>query len=88
MSRRDPGFMDSDGKVTPLADVMAEKRRKLQSFPKAQREAAYRERAFMQAQLMACECCYPLVKAETPSGHELWCIAEVWRRERDRKESR
>jgi hypothetical protein len=68
----------SDGTARPMREVLDERRRNEQTLPKAEREAAYRERAWMIALLQACTCGYPRQRAETESEHATWCIAHRW----------
>lgn len=69
---------DADGTARPMRDVLAERRRRYLERPKAEREAAFRERAFLQGVLQACTCSWPVVKAETATEHEPWCTAHAW----------
>lgn len=68
----DVDYAELDG-VSPMRKVIADRKRQANASPRAQREAAFRERAFMQAQLASCLCSVPLVMADTVSGHQLWC---------------
>jgi hypothetical protein len=70
--------LDADGTVRPMREVLDERKRNEQTLPKAEREAAYRERAWMIALLQACTCGYPRQRAETESEHATWCIAHRW----------
>ncbi len=68
----DVDYAEMDGPA-PMRKVLADRKRQANASPRAQREAAFRERAFMQAQLASCLCCFPLVKSETESEHERFC---------------
>lgn len=70
---RDVGWAFGDGDVRPISEVLTERKRKAGTIRKADREAAFRERAWLQASLASCLCCYPLAKAETASEHAEWC---------------
>ena len=72
----DPSYIESaDGAERPMKVVLRERKSMARRSPKAMREAAFRERAFMQGMLASCLCLVPLVLADTESTHELWCPA-------------
>lgn len=76
---RDTGWAIADGETKPIREVLAERKRNHNAQDKALREAAYRERAWQQALLLSCICCAPLVKYETVSGHDEWCVSHrMW----------
>ena len=70
---RDVGWAFGDGDVRPISEVLDERKRKAGKIKRAEREAAFRERAWLQAMLGSCLCLYPLVKAATASEHDEWC---------------
>lgn len=77
------GWAVAQGVTRPIAEVLAEQKRKRHAQDKRTREAAFRERAALIAQLEMCLCCYPLKTASTPSGHEEWCPGELLRISRE-----
>lgn len=63
----------------PMREVLRGRASKYAQQSKPMREEAFRVRAGMQALLLSCLCCYPLVKAETESEHQEWCPAHrLW----------
>jgi hypothetical protein len=63
----------------PMREVLAQRARDHNAQDKATRERAFRERAGMQAVLQSCLCLVPLVKYDTPSGHDQWCPGHgIW----------
>jgi hypothetical protein len=74
---RDVGWATAQGEMRPIREVIRSRRDHHAAQPRATREAAYRERAFQQVMLATCLCCFPLIKVETPTGHEEWCPAHA-----------
>lgn len=74
---RDVGWAVADGKTKPIRQVLKERATAHKKQDEATRRAAFAERAFQQASLASCLCCYPLVIAKTESQHELWCPAHA-----------
>jgi hypothetical protein len=68
-------ILSADLEQKPMREVLRDRATRHARQPKALREKAFRVRAGMQALLLSCLCCYPLVKAETESEHEEWCPA-------------
>lgn len=75
----DVDYAAADGN-RPMREVIRERTVKARKYKRSQLEAAYRARAREVSLLMSCLCAYPLVRTETPSGHEEWCPAESLRR--------
>lgn len=74
---RDVGWAVAQGETRPIREVIESQKRQHRSQDKALREAAYRERAWRQALLLSCLCCYPLQLADTESQHEHWCPSHL-----------
>ncbi len=70
----DVSYAELDEK-RPMREVLKDRRRQAAGNPTKLRYEAFRERAFTQAQLVSCLCCYPLVLSDTDSQHESWCPA-------------
>jgi len=70
--------VSSDGSARPMSEVLEERAALVRQCPARERAAAARVRAGMVAELGACTCSWPLVIAETTTGHEEWCTAHVW----------
>lgn len=75
----DVDYATTDGN-RPMREVIRERTAKARKYTRTQLEAAYRARSRETALLQTCLCCFPLVRAETTSGHEQWCPAEPMRR--------
>lgn len=73
---RDEGYMQADGTLRPIREVLDEQKRNHNAQEKALREAAFRERAKQQSLLATCLCCYPLTEYPTASRHAAWCPSE------------
>lgn len=56
---------------------LAERKTLARKYTKAQLEEAYRVRAGEIGLLATCLCCYPIVKVDTASQHEEWCVSEM-----------
>lgn len=73
-------YVQSDGSRSAIRQVLDDRKRRHNAQNRATREAAFRERAWQQALLLQCLCCYPIVMADTLSRHEEWCPAHaLWR---------
>lgn len=60
----------------PMREVLKERASlHTQSGTRAQRDEAFRARALIQGMAGSCLCLWPIVKAETESEHEEWCVA-------------
>lgn len=60
----------ADLKTTPMREVLHARARSHNAQDKKLREAAFKARARETGMLQSCLCCYPLVKYDTPSGHD------------------
>ena len=79
MTSRDTGWAVAPGESRPIREVLRSISREHNAQPKAQREAAFRERAGMQALLVSCLCCHPIEDYPTASQHADWCPAHgMW----------
>lgn len=77
---RDVGWAVAQDETRPIREVLRERAQKHNAQSKATREAAFKERARLQGLLLSCLCCWPLIKADTESEHELWCPSHgVWK---------
>lgn len=70
---RDVGWAAGDADVRPINAVLQERKAGTAKFSRAMRELAFRERAYLQAELASCLCLFPLEMAETSSRHPEWC---------------
>jgi hypothetical protein len=78
----DVDYATADGN-RPMREVIRERKAKARSYTRKQLDAAYRARAREVSLLQDCLCCYPIVRLDTPSGHEPWCPTESLRRSFD-----
>ena len=68
-----PYVLSAEVDQKPMRQVLRERASAHKRQSKTTREEAFRVRAGMQALLLSCLCCYPLVKTASESEHEEWC---------------
>lgn len=57
--------------------TLATRRKKASELDRATLRDAKMVRAGIIGTLSACECCYPLLKAQTESEHPEWCVSNA-----------